>query len=453
MDRERLDRPVTVTTGTPSPSIATLAHPRAVTFWLAAIVIGAGTGASAIVLTRLLDIVQGRAWPAAPGVLEAATRSSAVRHLMVLGIAGVVTALGQLVLGRLTSGNGIETTTAIWFTAGRMPRLRTLGSAILSVIVVGLGASLGREGAPKQAGAVLANAVSDRARFSDEQRRLLVACGAGAGLAAAYGVPVGGALFAIEVMRGMLALRMVLPALVTSLVAALVAGLALPSGATYLVPAYAPSASLLCWAALAGPLAGVASVGFVRAIAWADRMKPHGAGRIAAPIVALAALGALSIPFPQLLGNGHDVTQLAISGQVALPWLAALMFLKPAATVGCLGSGVPGGLLTPSLATGAMLGGALGGIWSHVWPGAAPGACALLGAAAFLAATSQGPLSAAVLVMELTGQARGLIAPLLVAVATATLIARTLDIRSIYDARLSDEQLRDRQRMRDSPPG
>jgi H+/Cl- antiporter ClcA len=73
----------------------------------------------------------------------------------------------------------------------RCSRLRTLGTAVLSILVVGMGASLGREGAPKQVGAVLANALSDRACLSDEQRRLLVACGAGAGMAAAYGVPLG----------------------------------------------------------------------------------------------------------------------------------------------------------------------------------------------------------------------------------------------------------------------
>ena len=74
-----------------------------------------------------------------------------------------------------------------------------------------MGVSLGREGAPKQTGAVLANLLSDRAQLTDEQRRLLVACGAGAGMSAAYGVPLGGALFALEVLRGMLALRLVWP--------------------------------------------------------------------------------------------------------------------------------------------------------------------------------------------------------------------------------------------------
>jgi chloride channel protein, CIC family len=151
--------------------------------------------------------------------------------------AGLVTGAGQILLGHLTSSNGIEITAAIWFHAGRLPTLRTLGSALLSVLIVGMGVSLGREGAPKQAGAGIANVLSDRGHLSDEERKWLVACGAGAGMAAAYGVPLGGALFALEVMRGMLALRFVLPALVTSVVATAVSRIALPNAPTYVIPA------------------------------------------------------------------------------------------------------------------------------------------------------------------------------------------------------------------------
>jgi H+/Cl- antiporter ClcA len=92
-------------------------------------------------------------------------------------------------------------------------------------------------------------------------------------------------------------------------------------------------------------------------IAWADRVKPRGRLRIAAPIPTLAVLGLTSIVFPQLLGDGKDATQLALDGRLA-PWmLLALLLLKPAATAACVGSGVPGGLMTQSLTLGAMLGG------------------------------------------------------------------------------------------------
>ena len=95
----------------------------------------------------------------------------------------------------------------------RMPPLRTLSTAVLSIVIVAMGVPLGREGAPKQFGVVFGNLFSSLQKLSDEQRRLVVAIGAGAGMAAVYSVPLGGALFALEVLRGALALRLVVPAL------------------------------------------------------------------------------------------------------------------------------------------------------------------------------------------------------------------------------------------------
>jgi H+/Cl- antiporter ClcA len=431
---------------------ATLLRPGAGVFWLAVALIGIGTGLATAALTLLLQAVQHLAWPAHGTLLEAVTQASAWRHILVLLGAGVATGAGQIVLVRLASGNSIDITAAIWFFAGRLPNLRTLGSAVLSVIIVGMGASLGREGAPKQAGAVIANAVADRALMSDEQRRLLVACGAGAGMAAAYGVPLGGALFAIEVLRGVLSLRLILPAVATSLIATAVSWIALPDAATYPIPDYPSSVSIAVWALVAGPIAGVVSVLYVQAVAWADRHKPKGGRRLAAPVLALGLLGLVSIAYPQLLGNGKDVSWLAFTGQVGPALLLALLVLKPAATLLCLGSGAPGGLFTPSLTLGALLGGVLGGAWSWLWPGVPEGAFAFVGAGAIVAATTQGPISAVVLMMELTGHGRTLIVPLLIAVATATMVARTIEPRSIYDARLTDEEVKERLAARDVAP-
>jgi H+/Cl- antiporter ClcA len=288
--------------------------------------------------------------------LNAAEHANAWRHVWALLAAGAVTGLGQVILRQLSSGNGIDTTAAIWFHAGRLPAWRTLGSAVLSVIIVGMGTSLGREGAPKQAGAVMANVFADRWRLSDEQRRLLVACAAGAGMSAAYGVPVGSALFTLEVMRGVLALRFVLPALFASAIAAGVSWIALPDAPTYRIPSFANSAPAVAFALIAGPIAGVVSVWYVRLIMWADRSKPKDWERLIAPLVGLGLLGVVSIRFPQLLGNGKDVSQLAFTGQVAPLLLLALFMLKPMATALCIRTGAPGGLFTPSLTVGAMLG-------------------------------------------------------------------------------------------------
>jgi H+/Cl- antiporter ClcA len=130
--------------------------------------------------------------------------------------------------------------------------------------------------------------------------------------------------------------------------------------------------------------------------------------------------------------------------------LLLLVFLRPLATILCLGSGVPGGLFTPSIAFGAMLGGVLGLAWSAVWPGVPAGLFAVLGAAAVLAATTHGPISAVVLMMEMTARDRSFLLPMILIVVTATVIARSLDARSIYDARFSDGEMQ--QQLRDRKP-
>ena len=424
-----------------STAIVISADSRGAKFWAAVLLTGVGTGISAAALYWLLQWVQHLAWPDEGTLIQAAAAASFPRHLYVLLGAGLLTGMGQLLLSGLSSGNGIDINAAIWFSAGRLPAIRTLGSAVLSIFLVGLGVSLGREGAPKQAGAVLGNWLADGAKLSDEQRRLLVACGAGAGMAAAYGVPLGGALFSLEVLRGVLALRLVLPALLASTVASLVAWTVIPNDPLYLFPAYAMSASVIVWSLVVGPLVGLVSVGYVRAIAWADRHKPKDWQRIVAPLIVMGTLGAVSFPFPQILGNGQPIAELAFKGDLGAWTMLCVLILKPLATVMSIRSGAPGGLFTPSLTVGAMLGGVLGYGWSLFWPGTPVGLYSVLGAAGLLAATTQGPISTIVLMFELTGHNRSFVAPLLFVVTTATLVARMIEPRSIYDARLDDEQV------------
>ena len=204
---------------------------------------------------------------------------------------------------------------------------------------------------------------------------------------------------------------------------------------------------------LAGPIAGVISVGYVRLVAWADRQKPQGWQRLLVPLLGLGLLGAVSIWFPQVLGNGRDISQLAFTNQVAPALLLILLVLKPAMILLCIRSGAPGGLFTPSLTVGALLGAVLGHAWSWLWPGVPLGLFAVLGAGAVLAATTQGPISTVVLLMELTGRDRSFILPLLLAVGSATLVARTIEPRSIYDARLTDQEIEARQKLRELPAG
>src|SRR5579875_1342854 len=152
---------------------ATLDQPAAARFWLSVVGIGILTGFAAGLLTKLLEWVQGSLWGGnGRQILDAAQHTAALRIVLILLAAGVVTGIAQVLLRKLSSGNDIDTTAAIWFHAGRLPALRTLASATLSVVLVGMGVSLGREGAPKQAGSVFANFFSDLTRLSDDQRRL-----------------------------------------------------------------------------------------------------------------------------------------------------------------------------------------------------------------------------------------------------------------------------------------
>src|SRR5207302_7252107 len=107
-----------------------------------------------------------------------------------------------------------------------------------------------------------------------------------------------------------------------------------------------------------------------------------------------------------------------------------------AATCGCLASGASGGLFTPTMTIGALLGGLLGHAWEHVWPGASMGSCSVIGASAFLAASTQGPISSLVLVLELTRHVDATMVPMLLAVAGAMMVARQLESRSIYSMRI-----------------
>jgi chloride channel protein, CIC family len=430
---------------------ATLRDPGAIPFWIAVVLTGLCAGLGAALLTLLFDAAQEFAWGAAgpSALLQAARQASPQRHLGLLLGAGLAISVSQWLLTRLTSGNSIDVTAAIWFQAGRMPAWRTLGTAVLSILIVAMGVPLGREGAPKQFGVVFGNLFSSLQKLSDEQRRLVVAIGAGAGMAAVYSVPLGGALFALEVLRGALALRPVIPALAAALIATETASFVVPNAPLYNVPLYPISPDVYLWTVIAAPLIGLWSVVFVRAIAWAYRARPSGWGRFIAPPIVLAVIGLVSIVFPELLGNGQDVAQLLFLHPLEPVVLAALVLVRPMATIASVASGAPGGLFTPSLAAGALAGAGLGQLWLFVHPGGDIGLYALLGAGAMVAASTQGPISSLVLMMELTGQARAFALPMLTAIVIATLTARLIEWRSVYEARLTDEEVAERLRARE----
>ncbi|MDA8355966.1 MAG: chloride channel protein [Actinomycetota bacterium] len=405
-------------------------------FWILLVLTGIGAGLGAMTMMAILRAVQHAAFGYRTGNYSAAAaRSSDLRIVVVLAVGGLVTGVG-LWLMRRSGGLGGEPTHVVWTGSGALSLIRTLLSGALSEVTVGMGASLGREGAPQHTGAACGDALGRRFGLSDEQRMLLIACGAGAGLAAVYNVPLAGALFALEIYLGTVSIGLVLPALLAAGIATAVSWITLPNHAVYSVPHVPnPTVAVMIFAVVAGPVIGVTATGYLRAVAWARSHQPRGRLLLVEPLVVFALLGALAIKYPLLLGNGIDLAQFAFVGSAGVLMFLALAVLKPISTTACLRSGAYGGLFTPTLSFGAALGALGGHLWSMAWPGAPDASYVAIAAAAMLAGALKAPITGTAFLLELTRSTSGIMAPIVIAVVGASLVARHLDQRSLYTAR------------------
>lgn len=408
------------------------------TFWIVALSTGLFAGVGGGLLMVLLHAVQHLAWSYSQGpFLDAVKKALTLRRIAVLAAAGLIAGLVRWALDHQPGGHAGEIAETIWFRSAKVPFFNTVIRAVLSIVVVAMGASLGREAAPKQTGAALGSVFSRWCRLSDVERRLVVACGAAAGIAAVYNVPFGGALFALEALLGSFALPLIGPVFAAAMLATWTSWLFLPNAPTYSFPAYGLTSHQIIWALLAGPIIGMASVAYVRLISWSDAAKPQSWVLTFSPFATLTSLGVIAIRYPELLGNGKDLVQECLLGKPGILLLLPLLVLKPLVTAACLASGTPGGLFTPTLTTGALLGGVLGGAWEWIIHGGGPiGPYVFFGAAALYAAAAQAPVSAVVLIIELTHGGLALVLPLALAIVGAMSVARRLESRSIYSGRI-----------------
>ena len=355
--------------------------------------------------------------------LEGVTAASPMRRVLALCICGVVGGIGWFALDRLGRPL-VSVDEAVSETKRKMPIFSTCVNAVLQIVTVGLGSPLGREVAPREVGASLAGYISDRFRLSAENRRIMIACGAGAGLAAVYNVPLGGALFTIEVLLGSFALPAMVPALATAVIATLVAWIGLGNELIYSVPSLAISPSLVVWSIVAGPAFGMAAYAFLRMVRFARKAAPRDWRLIVGCGLVAPAIGLLAIRFPQLLGNGKGMVQMGLENALGINFAAILFCLKLVVTVAALRAGMRGGLLTPGLALGGTLGIVLGGFWNLAWPSVPAAAFAIVGSAAFLAACAKMPLTSIVLVVEFTRIGHDFLIPISLGVVGSVAISR-----------------------------
>ncbi|WP_175722098.1 chloride channel protein [Burkholderia ambifaria] len=401
-----------------SPSASPFARMAVVT-----VLTGIGAGFGGMLLALLLHAIQHVAYGyslshvvGTQSFLAGVTLADPLRRLAVLVVCGLVAGGGWWVLYRYGRPL-VSIRRAVRAADPRMPFVSTSVHALLQIVTVALGSPLGREVAPREIGSLLAGQLAHRAGLTSADCRLMVACGAGAGLAAVYNVPLGGAVFVLEVLLGTFELRALVVAVVTSAIAAAVAWIGLGNEHQYTVPAFVLSTPLVAWSIVCGPLFGFAAYGFVRLTTRARADAPKGRLLPVLALVNFAVIGVLAMRFPQLLGNGKGPASLGFDGTLTIGVAATLLVLKVLIEAGSLRAGAEGGLLTPGLANGALLGVVLGGMWGVVWPGASIGGCALIGATAFLAASMQMPITAVVLLLEFTRVNHDSLVPMLLAVA------------------------------------
>ncbi len=416
-------------------------------FWAAVLVTGAAAGLGAVFLVQLLDVVQLLSWGQAGQIHDPSEAAAPpILRLTIPFAAGVLVMLVAIATRHPLRGRGTSgVIEAIWISSGRLPFATTILRGIVSIVSVGMGASVGREGALLQGGAATGSLIGTRFRLSTDQVRLLVACGASAGIAAAYNTPIGATLFGLEVLLGSFALELFGPIVVSCVVATVISRILIFSHPTYIIPDYELHLIRhVLLAPLIGAVIGVASALFVRAVDAAHGAASRLPARVAIvlPPLGMLLLGVVAIWFPQVLGNGYSAVNAELLAGLPLSLLVVLPFLKLLTTTLCSASGVPGGMFTPTLFFGALLGGAVGEIAQLVVPEAGhPSAYALVGMGAALAGTTHAALMAAVMIFELTGN-YGVILPLMLACATSASVSKRLSPESLYTAPLRRRNIR-----------
>lgn len=404
---------------------------------LLAVVIGSGTGLAVVLFHYLIERIH----------------SLTLENLMG-AIAGwgawtlaCVPILGGLVVGLMRwrwpdFGPGISALLSVAQSPQGVSPDRAAAKAVAASVSLGTGASLGPEGPSVEIGANIGIMLGQALQVSQERLRLLLGAGAAAGLAAGFNAPIAGVFFALEVVLGTtFATSAVSLVLLSAVVSALIAQIGMGGQPAFLLPAYEVRSPLELPLYLGlGLFASLVSIAYTQAIQLAQRFfQGHLAGfswmgqvsPCLRPVIGGTCVGLVALQFPQIMGIGYETVEAMLRDvQFSLPLLVGLLVLKLVATAVSLGSGLVGGLFAPAMFLGASLGAAYGKSLSLILPIsasslAAPPAYAMVGMAAVLAASARAPLTAILLLFELTRDYR-IILPLMAAVGLSVWLVERL---------------------------
>jgi CIC family chloride channel protein len=422
---------------------------------LAAIAVGLAGAAGAVVFRFMIRAVQAAAFGGMEGLSTLADEGFAAEAHDPLAQAMalewywrlIIPAAGGLLVGPLiyffareARGHGVPEVMKAVALHGGVIRPRIVGiKALASALSIGTGGSVGREGPIIQIGAAFGSTLGQVLRLPTMQIRTLVGCGAAAGISATFNAPIAGALFAAEVIVGDFAVAQFTPIVIASVVATVVSRFFLGNHPAFEVPVYDIVSPLeLLPYMVTGVVAGLVAVAFIRSLNATEMFFE----RMSVPTYLQAAIGgllvgAISIELPEVLGVGYTTISHALGGTLPALTMALLVVAKIVATSVTIGSGGSGGIFAPSLFLGAMTGGFLGTHIHAFFPDAtaSSGAYALVTMGAVVAATTHAPISAIIIIFELT-QTIDIIPALMVACVVSSLVCQVLSRDSIYTSKL-----------------
>lgn len=412
--------------------------PEALILFGTASLVGVATGFGSVTFLWLLGHIQ--SWTLS---LEA-TLGTVSGRFLAMATAGLIVGLVSHVWSREARGHGVpDVMEAVALRGGQMRSRVTTLKVLAATLTLGAGGSAGWKGPMVQLGSAFGSGVGQILRFGSERVRTLVACGAAAGIAATLNAPIAGAIFAQEVILNNFTARYFGMVVISGVAASIVSRSFLGDQPAFAVPAYPLNhpAELGVYIVL-GLLAAVVSVVFIHIFYRAEELFDGWPVPLyLRTVTGMLLTAALALPLPrwQVLGPGLPLIgeTIAEDFNVSLGLMAGLLVLKLLATSSTLGSGNSGGVFAPSLFMGAILGGIVGRIAHNLWPGIVlhPGAYAIVGMAALFAGVVRAPITAVLIIFEMSGDYK-LILPLMLATVISTLFAESLLRESIYTRKL-----------------
>ncbi len=403
------------------------------------VIVGVCAGLGAVGVRQLIRWITELSFGGYERFLEVLKTLPASRKILAPAIGGLIVGPIIYFFAKEAKGHGVpEVMLAVLMKDGKIRPRVAFVKAIASAISIGSGGSVGREGPIVQIGASLGSTVGQYFNLERRDIQTLVACGAAGGIAAAFNAPIAGALFSVEIILGDFGVAALSPIIISSVISTIVARHFEGNLVAFVVPPYTLNSpfELLPYTFL-GLVAGLVAILFIITLYYfEDWFENAPIPEYIQPMIGGFIVGIMGIYFPYVYGVGYESINGALHNQWPLYILILMIPMKILATSITLGSGGSGGIFAPSLFLGAATGGAVGVITHALFPQAASaGAYALVGMGAVVAATTQAPITAIIIIFELTQNYR-VIAPLMFTCIISTLIATAIKRESIYTLKL-----------------